>query len=475
VVTATVLGESWCAFVPGNRLPDPKRWCGPEERFSTPLGVAWRNGVSCLSVPVAARGWGLRVYSSIPDAAHEEGAATGASTTEPESVKHHQIEKEAGERRSTRRAVAATLGGAGGTSAMLLAFIPAGSAMAEENVPEPRDTDRVCDDAEDYENPFADLTSDNVHYRNIFCAADEGIIRGSADETLRPARRILRDQMASFIARWVEQEVGENLDDSDAGFEDILAGNVHEDSINKLANAEIVLGRSEISYGPSDSVTRQVTTALLHRARSYIDDGNAQNLSSPPPADEDYFPDVDEDNPFFVHINTFAEYGTASGYADGDFGPGDLVRRDQMASFLMRAFDQLGHGDYWATVTVTSPTSDNPDTVETGENVAVEFVTTQAVGGAYTVELGHHGEWIEVDSGDIATAGASTTVNVPGDADEGAYDLRVRVTDPDGRQATDTQEGAVIVVDGVGPDSHDTVTSSDTGGAGLMDTVVSRI
>jgi hypothetical protein len=219
-------------------------------------------------------------------------------------------------------------------TAMVLAVTPAGLAAGEEHSPETPDTSRICQAP--YESDFADVDARNVHYEYILCAADHGVTVGYPEGTFRPGKTIRRDQMASFIARWVEEGTGEDLDTSDVGFEDVPEGSVHEAEIHKLANAEIVLGEMPTRYNPGASVTRQQMTAFIHRALSYIDDGDAQNLSSPPMTDVDHFPDVDVDSDFFDNINALAEVGIVAGYTGGRFGPGDDVRRDQMASFVMR-------------------------------------------------------------------------------------------------------------------------------------------
>jgi hypothetical protein len=346
---------------------------------------------------------------------------------------------------------------------MVLAVLPATVAVAAEHAPEPRDTNRVCDDAEDDDNPFTDVMSSNLHYRNILCAADEALIRGYADATFRPARHIQRDQAASVIVRWVEAMAGETLEDSDVGFRDVSADNVHRDNINKLANAGIVVGHDETTYDPDGAVTRQTMAAFLHRARSYVDDGDAQNLSRPPPTEADYFADVDEDNPFFDNINALADVGIASGHDDGDFRPADPVRRDQMTSFVMRAFDYLETGPHFL-VWITGPTSEAPDTVEAGEDIEVAFTTNMTVGGSYTVQLGDDDAWVDVGRGHVASADISTTATVPEDTEAGASDLRVTVENHD-RTATDVEQGAVIVIGESASDASGTATSSDSGGA----------
>jgi hypothetical protein len=222
---------------------------------------------------------------------------------------------------------------------MVLAAMPAGFAAADEHVPEPRDTSSVCQAP--YDADFPDVDDTNVHEENILCAADYGVTLGKADGTYAPSADIRRDQMASFIARWIEDVTGDTLETGEGdAFTDVDEDNVHRENINKLAEANIVRGADVEgnTYNPQRSVTRQQMTSFIARALSYIEDGDATE-DQPPTVEEDYFPDVDSDNPHFRNINALAAVGIAVGYSDGTFGPGDPVRRDQMASFVMRGYD----------------------------------------------------------------------------------------------------------------------------------------
>lgn len=58
--------------------------------------------------------------------------------------------------------------------------------------------------------------------------------------------------------------------------------------------------------------------------------------STPPTPPVTSFPDVDPDSPHAAGIAAVAEAGITTGRADGTFGPGLAVRRDQMATFLVR-------------------------------------------------------------------------------------------------------------------------------------------
>ena len=232
----------------------------------------------------------------------------------------------------TRRTLALAAAGA-----MTLGLLPTAGATATDHVPPPRDTDRVCEAADAYDNAYRDVSADTTHGRNILCVSDHGIAEGYDDHTYRPGRRVLRQQMASFIARMIELE--RPLFDGDDEFDDVDPRSPHARSIDALAESGIVDGRGDGTFGPQDPVRRDQMASFIARALDYIDNG-AIDGSAPPAADDGpFFADVTTDNTHAAAINALTQQAVVSGYGDGSYGPGDVVRRDQMASFIARAYD----------------------------------------------------------------------------------------------------------------------------------------
>ena len=226
-------------------------------------------------------------------------------------------------------------------AAMSLVAVPAGAlAQVDDDAPEPRSTLFVCQPPYDSEDDFDDVDDDNVHAENIWCAADYEIALGKADASIFDVDGdVRRDQMASFIVRWVEHATGEELDAGEDRFDDVADDNVHRENINKLAEAGITLGRDGDTYAPADPVARDAMASFIARGISFLDNEDAQDGSEPPEAEAHYFDDVDEDNVHADAINALAEQGVVGGDTDGDYNPMVEVRRDQMPSFIMRGYD----------------------------------------------------------------------------------------------------------------------------------------
>jgi hypothetical protein len=194
-------------------------------------------------------------------------------------------------------------------------------------------------DASAYDNPYSDLVSANTHYVNILCMTDHGIARGYTDGTYRPPTNVTRDQMATFIANMIELE--RDLPEARAQFGDVGTESPHWESIHKLARAGVVEGRSEGTYAPRASVTRDQMASFIARAVDYIDNGAVDGSAPPAASSTGHFSDVPADNTHRGAIESLSEQGVTVGYGDGTYGPRDHTRRDQMASFIMRAYDYI--------------------------------------------------------------------------------------------------------------------------------------
>lgn len=111
---------------------------------------------------------------------------------------------------------------------------------------------------------------------------------------------------------------------SDVPFTDIK-GHLFENDIIWLYDSGITKGCSLTLFCPDLAVTREQMAAFLDRALAL------------PATSKDFFTD-DESSMFEASINRLAAAGITTGCSATTFCPSDTVKRDQMASFLARAF-----------------------------------------------------------------------------------------------------------------------------------------
>jgi hypothetical protein len=221
-------------------------------------------------------------------------------------------------------------------------LIPVGPTQVLSTLPATAPTGAV-DVASVCRTPYASSFTDirgSAHEENIRCMADYGLTTGLRGGTeYGPRLDVTRAQMASFIARFIEHYTGETLEEGRT-FRDVAPDNVHASNISKLAHAGVTEGTQSSDgreFAPQLRVTRAQMASFISRALTYVKTGQGSPTVRPPRAGTDHFPDDDgsvhEDN-----IDALAEVGIVTGFRDGSYGPGAPVKRDQMASFIMRAF-----------------------------------------------------------------------------------------------------------------------------------------
>ncbi len=133
-------------------------------------------------------------------------------------------------------------------------------------------------------DPHFDDVADNAHADAVHQLAELGIVVGTGADRYEPDRPVRRDQMASFLVRTYEHLHDQELPANEGAFAD-TAGNVHEDSIDKVATAGIALGTGPGSYAPLERVRRDQMASFLARSLALaVDHGHLAVRSVPAPA-----------------------------------------------------------------------------------------------------------------------------------------------------------------------------------------------
>jgi len=172
----------------------------------------------------------------------------------------------------------------------------------------------------------------SLHESNIEKIANAGITLGCnppLNDWFCPANSVTRAEMAAFLIRALDET--DNLPPYSGRFPDVAAGAWYTPYVERLAEVGITAGRADGTYGPDDQVSRAEMSAFLLRAL-----GLDQGL----PAAAGTFADVSTT----AWYASFAEKLLALGITTGcsasplRYCPDDPVKREQMGSFLARAF-----------------------------------------------------------------------------------------------------------------------------------------
>jgi 5'-nucleotidase / UDP-sugar diphosphatase len=180
---------------------------------------------------------------------------------------------------------------------------------------------------------FTDVVPANTHSDAIDCGVELGLIQGVTPTTYAPFRSVTRGQIASLIAR--------TMDEIDAGLPPVAGspnfpdiGAPHGDNIRRLAAAGVITGRPDGTFQPNVPVRRDQLASLFVRAAEFVLGDDLE------PEARNYFPDVGG-GVHAANIDLAFELGIVQGKVDGRYAPLDSTRRDQAASVLIRFLDGL--------------------------------------------------------------------------------------------------------------------------------------
>jgi spore germination protein YaaH len=166
--------------------------------------------------------------------------------------------------------------------------------------------------------PFSDI-DDSAFWYEIAWLHEVGLSSGCGGGRYCPKSGVTRGEMASFLVRALG--LGPATDDHFSDDET----SIHEDAINRLAEAGVTYGCGSGRFCPSGSVRRDEMASFLVRALGL------------PAETVDHFTD-DEGNIHEASINRLADAGVVAGCTTDRYCPSALVSREQMAAFLYRAF-----------------------------------------------------------------------------------------------------------------------------------------
>lgn len=228
---------------------------------------------------------------------------------------------------------------------MTLMLLPTAASAQAGETPDARGLDGACPPPADAAVDGADLPdATGVHAEAIRCAADYGLVQGFEDGTYRPGTEVTRGQMATFIRNWTETALSIELDvPAEPAFPD--ATGVHGDAISALAEAGIVAGREDGTYGTGATVNRAQMARFILNALDYADNPLAQGTVRAS-SDTEFFADV-VDTFFQADIQALAEVGIVQGTEPDVYNPAGEVNRGQLASFLMRSADFMEREQRW--------------------------------------------------------------------------------------------------------------------------------
>ena len=204
--------------------------------------------------------------------------------------------------------------------------VPGGTASAGTAEPQPQPDPGT---AEDDQGPqaaptmadFTDVRADSAHAENIATIVDQGVMTICERDRFCPSDVVTRGQMAVFLAAAL------GLEPAAHDFTDVPADGYLADAIGAIAGTGVTVGCADgTRYCPDDPVSRAEMATFFQRALDLQ------------PVDANAFQDVPSGWVHTANIAAIAELGVTRGCAAGRFCPFAPISRQEMASFLARAF-----------------------------------------------------------------------------------------------------------------------------------------
>ena len=198
------------------------------------------------------------------------------------------------------------------------------------------DTDDDGDGIPDIDDPyptgqFSDAGPGHWAFSFIEKLGGSGITSGCGNGNYCPTDSVTRAQMAVFLERGMNGSDFSPPAATGNVFLDVSAGDFAAAFIEQLASDGITAGCGNNNYCPDAEVTRDQMAVFLLRAKY----GSGYS----PPAPSGVFGDVDLSHWAVAWVEQLAVEGITAGCGAGNYCPSDTVTRDQMAIFLVRAFE----------------------------------------------------------------------------------------------------------------------------------------
>lgn len=168
---------------------------------------------------------------------------------------------------------------------------------------------------------FGDVDPTSPHAADIQYLFDKGYVQGIGNGNYGPALELQRDWAAKIIAQAAGLTV---LATDKPTFTDAQTGEF-AGYIAALQNAGIVDGYPDGTFNPTGKITRGEMAKMIVKA-----------FNLPTSTLTNDFTDI-ADSYFAPFINDLAAYGVSTGKTPTTFAPNDVVTREQIASFVVRA------------------------------------------------------------------------------------------------------------------------------------------
>ena len=187
------------------------------------------------------------------------------------------------------------------------------------------------EEADEWNNPFADVAKGAWYYDAVAYASQNGLMNGVSADSFAPDATTSRGMIVAILYRLEDSPSAAQAD-----FADVAAGAYYAGAVAWASANGIVTGYGDGTFGPDTAITREQLAAILYRYAQYL------GLEVSQTADLTGYGDAADISEWAQQAFAWAvREGLISGMDDGTLAPQGTATRAQVATILMRLCEKL--------------------------------------------------------------------------------------------------------------------------------------
>ena len=174
--------------------------------------------------------------------------------------------------------------------------------------------------------PFKDVPVSNTFAGYITYCAQEKIINGYPDGTVKPTGDVTRAEVAAILYRVMDADCVKTYETTRCSFSDVVRGDWFNLYVATLEDAGVIVDtRTNGKFRPNDAITRAELASMIAQFAG-LESASAAK-----------FNDVGSRYWAAEEIAIAAKMGWINGYPDGSFRPDATITRAEMMAMINRA------------------------------------------------------------------------------------------------------------------------------------------
>ena len=200
-----------------------------------------------------------------------------------------------------------------------------------ESYAEPQGRITILEAEEEDGNPYTDVSEGQWFYADVLAAYENGLMSGVSATEFAPDTDMSRAMLVTMLYRLEGEPAVEG--EVSATFTDCADGQWYSDAVLWASSNKVVNGRSETTFDPNATMTRQEMATILYNYSIYK---GAEAVTEP----ELSFSDADAIASWAEAAVAYcAENGLMGGVSETEFAPAGSASRAMGATVLMRIFN----------------------------------------------------------------------------------------------------------------------------------------